>query len=93
MPKFLIEVPHEEELLACAQVVESFLNYGSHFATKADWGCSDGVHKAWITIETDSKEDARNILPPAFRTQATIIKLNKFSIAEIDEILRQHGKK
>ena len=93
MPKFLIEVPHEEELLACAQVVESFLNYGSHFATKADWGCSDGVHKAWITIETDSKEDARNILPPAFRTQATIIKLNKFSMAEIDEILRQHGKK
>jgi hypothetical protein len=93
MPKFLIEVPHEEELLACAQVVESFLNYGSHFATKADWGCSDGVHKAWITIETDSKEDARNILPPAFRTQATIIKLNKFSMAEIDDILRQHGKK
>ena len=93
MPKFLIEVPHEEELLACAQVVESFLIYGSHFATKADWGCTDGVHKAWITIETDSKEDARNILPPAYRTQASIIKLNKFSMAEIDKILKQHGKK
>jgi hypothetical protein len=92
MPKFLIEVPHEEELLACAQVVESFLNYGSHFATKADWGCTDGVHKAWITIETDNKEDARNILPPAYRDQATIIKLNKFSMAEIDEILKQHVK-
>ena len=92
MPKFLIEVPHEEELLACAQVVEGFLNYGSHFATKADWGCRDGVHKAWITIETDNKEDARNILPPAYRDQATIIKLNKFSMAEIDEILKQHGK-
>ena len=93
MPKFLIEVPHEEELLACAQVVESFLNYGSHFATKADWGCTDGVHKAWITIETESKEDARNILPPAYRSQATIIKLNKFTMKEIDGILQQHGKK
>jgi hypothetical protein len=93
MPRFLIEVPHEEELLACAQVVESFLNYGSHFATKADWGCSDGVHKAWITIETDSKEDAVNILPPAYRSQATIIKLNKFTMDEIDEILKNHGKK
>jgi nicotinate-nucleotide pyrophosphorylase len=51
------------------------------------------VHKAWITIETDNKEEARNILPPAYRAQATIIKLNKFSMAEIDEILRQHGKK
>jgi hypothetical protein len=92
MNKYLIEVPHDEELLACAQVVESFLNYGSHFATNADWGCTDGVHKAWITIETDSKEDARNILPPAYRAQATIIKLNKFSMAEIEEILNQHVK-
>jgi hypothetical protein len=92
MPKFLIEVPHEEELLACAQVVDSFLNYGSHFAMKADWGCRDGVHKAWMTLETESKEDARNILPPAYRPIATIIQLNKFSMDEIDEILEQHGK-
>ena len=91
MSKFLIEVPHEENLLACAQVVESFLNYGSHFATKADWGCTDGIHKAWITIETDNKENARNILPPAYRSQANIIKLNKFTLEEIDEILKLHG--
>ena len=91
MPKFLIEVPHEENLVACAQVVESFLNYGSHFATKADWGCTDGVHKAWITIETDNKDDARNILPPAYRAQASIIKLNKFTKEAIDEILKLHG--
>jgi hypothetical protein len=91
MPKFLIEVPHEENLLACSQVVESFLSYGSHFATKADWGCTDGVHKAWISIETNNKEDARNILPPAYRSQATIIKLNKFTMKEINELLEQHG--
>ena len=91
MSKFLIEVPHEENLLACAHVVEIFLNYGSHFATKADWGCTDGVHKAWITIETDNKEDARNILPPAYRAQASIIKLNKFTKEEINEILELHG--
>ena len=92
MPKSLIEVPHAEKLLACAQVIERFLNYGSHFATQADWGCKDGVHKAGITIETESKEDARNILPPAYRAQATIVQLNKFSMDEIDEILLHHGK-
>jgi nicotinate-nucleotide pyrophosphorylase len=93
MPKYIIEVPHEQDLIACAQVIESFLNYGSHFATKADWGCKDGVHKAWITVEADNREDARNILPPAYRAQATIVQLNKFSMAEVDEILEQHGKK
>jgi hypothetical protein len=93
MAKFLIEVPHDKEVLACAQVVDSFLNYGSHFVINADWGCMDGIHKAWITIETDNKEDARNILPPGFRTNATITKLNKFTREEIDEILKSHGKK
>jgi hypothetical protein len=61
--------------------------------SKADWGCKDGVHKAWITIDTNTKDDARNILPPAYRAQANIIELNKFSMAEIDEILLQHAKK
>jgi hypothetical protein len=92
MPKYLIEVPHEEELVPCARVVESFLNYGSHFAMNADWGCMDGVHKAWITIEVDNKEEALGILPPAFRSQATVVQLNKFSMEEIQEILRQHGQ-
>ena len=90
MPKYLIEVPHDEDVLSCVHVVESFLDYGSHFATKADWGCEDGVHKAWITIDTDNKEDARNILPPAYRAHATIIQLNKFTPEEIEEIRKQH---
>ena len=92
MPKYLIEVPHDKDVAACAHVVESFLTFGSHFVVNADWGCRDGVHKAWITIETDSKEEARDILPPAYRDQATIIQLNKFSMDEIEEILKVHGK-
>ncbi|OFV99376.1 MAG: hypothetical protein A3F68_12005 [Acidobacteria bacterium RIFCSPLOWO2_12_FULL_54_10] len=90
MPKFLIEVPHEAETRACAKVVQIFLSTGSHFLTHADWGCMDGMHKAWIIVDTDSKEDARLILPPAFRSQATIIQLNKFSLEQINQILVQH---
>ena len=56
MGKFLIEVPREEEVLACARFVEIFLKTGSHFVTHADWGCRDGVHKAWII---------NGFLPPA----------------------------
>lgn len=93
MAKFFIEVPHEAELTACTQAVESFLNYGSHFVVNADWGCMDGEHKAWITIEADNKDEARAILPPAYRNQAKIVRLNKFTMEELEEILEQHGKK
>ncbi len=88
--KFLIEVPHEETTAACARVVDIFLKSGSHFLSNADWGCRDGDHKAWITVEVDSKDEARRILPPGMRAQAKIVQLNTFTMEEIDDILRRH---
>lgn len=83
MPRFLIEIKHEAEALACSQVVQIFLTSGSHFLTHADWGCMDGEHSAWIIVEVDSKEEARSILPPAFRADARIVALNKFRKEQI----------
>jgi hypothetical protein len=92
MARFFIEVPHEPDLTACTQAVENLLNYGSHFVVNTDWGCMDGEHKAWITIEADNKEEARAILPPGYRSRAKIVQLNKFTMEDIDEILKLHGK-
>ena len=92
MARFLIEVPHEADTAACAYAVQIFLKTGSHFLTHADWGCTDGEHKAWLTVEVNSKEEARRILPVAYRAQAKIVKLNKFTLAEIDEHLRHHQR-
>jgi hypothetical protein len=90
MPRFLIEAPHDAERVACARAVQVFLKSGSHFLTHADWGCMDGEHKAWIIAEVETKDEARIILPPAFRTQAKIIRLNCFSLEHIDEFLLHH---
>ena len=90
MPKFLIEVPHPEETVACARVVDVFLKTGSHYLTGADWGCKDGVHKSWMLVDVDGKEDALRIVPPAFRAQAKVVQLNSFSMNEIDSILKKH---
>lgn len=90
MERFLIEVPHEAEKIACARAVKLLLTTGSHFLTHADWGCHDGEHVGWIIVEADNKEQARAVLPPAYRTQARIIKLNKFTLEEIDDLLGYH---
>jgi hypothetical protein len=87
MPKFLIEVPHDPERMACARVVHAFLSTGSHFLAQADWGCEDGNHSAWMIVDVASKEEARAIVPPALRSEARIIGLNKFTIDYIDDIL------
>jgi hypothetical protein len=88
--RFLIEIPHEVNTLDCARAVETVLKSGSHLLTHADWGCKDGVHKAWIIVEVHNKEEARAIVPPAFRSRAKIVQLNSFSLDEVEEILRDH---
>ena len=90
MPRFLIEVPHEADMLACARAVHVFLSTGSHFLTHADWGCLDGVHSAWIIVEVDSKAEALAIVPPAFRPVTRVVGLNLFSMSQIEPILRRH---
>jgi len=91
MPRFLIEVPHESETIACARAVQILLSTGSHFLTHADFGCRDGDHRAWITIEAANQDQARNMLPPALRGQARIVGLNRFSLEEIEDLLKHHG--
>jgi len=90
MARFLIEVPHEAEKVACARAVQILLTTGSHFLTHADFGCLDGEHKAWIIVEGESKEEVRSIVPPTYRSHAKIVKLNIFALEEIEELLRQH---
>ncbi|MEE9555533.1 MAG: hypothetical protein V3W18_14700 [candidate division Zixibacteria bacterium] len=90
MARFLIEVPHEEGESACLRAVQVFLRSGSHFLTRAEWGCKDGEHKAWIIVEVDSKDEAQNIVPHVYRSKAKVVKLNWFSLEEVDELLGYH---
>lgn len=82
--RFLIEVPHDSDRKACTEAVRIFLRTGSHFLTHADWGCHDGDHKAWIIVEVDTKEEARNIVPAEFRPMARIVQLNRFTLEQVE---------
>jgi len=90
MSRFLIEVPHGADKIACTRAIEIFLNSGSHFLTHADWGCRDGEHKAWLVVDVDNKEAARQILPPSFRYEAKIVELNKFTRDDSDGGIRSY---
>lgn len=90
MKKFLIEVPHGENKKDCKQAIQIFLQTGSHFLNKANWGCKDGVHKAWIIAEVPGKEDARNMVPPLYRPTVKIVELITFTSEDISNPARYH---
>lgn len=91
MPRFLIEVPHESDQVACARAAQLLLQTGSHYLTHADFGCKDGDHRAWIVVEGRNKDEVRQTLPPAYRASARIVGLNKFTLEELGELLKHHG--
>ena len=91
MPRFMIEVDHEEKVASCDVAARMLLTTGSHFLTHADWGCYDGVHTAWLVVEAGTREEARAILPPLCRAQARGVGLNAFGLEQLDELVALHG--
>lgn len=91
MARFLIEVPHEADAVACTRAVEILLRTGSHFFTHADFGCFDGDHRAWIIVDVESKEEARATVPVPYRAHAKVVKLNAFTLEQIEELKRKHN--
>jgi len=93
MAKFLIEVPHEGTKAACMRAIQLFKETGSHFLSHAEWGCTDGEHKAWMIVEIDNKDAAKRILPSALRNKAKITLLHQFSRREGvgDKVMEHHS--
>lgn len=92
MAKYLVEVSHSPDKIECLHTIQIFLSSGSHFLTHADWGCLDGDHRAWFIIDTDSKEEALQIVPSYYRRSTRIVKLSRFNLQEVEDILSHHGK-
>jgi hypothetical protein len=90
MERFLIEVPHPADKVACLQAIKLLLETGSHFLTNAEFGCMDGEHSAWIIVEAESKEEARAILPRPYRMDSKVTQLCRFGLKEVQEMLEHH---
>lgn len=90
MDKYLIEVTHSDDKVECLRTIQIFLSSGSHFLTHADWGCLDGEHKAWFVIDVENKQEALQIVPSYYKKNTKIVKLSRFNLQEIDNLLQHH---
>ena len=89
MPRYLIELTHEDEHTACVKVLRAIERYGAHLLIEMDWGCKTGIHSGWLIAEVDSRAAAAQIVPPEFRKEARIVELNKFTREEIVSLIAE----
>lgn len=91
MSKYLVEVAHGADKVSCIRVIQTFLSTGNHFLMNADWGCHDGVHKAWFVLEAHDKDEAMMIIPYFYRKDTTIIELEKFLLQDLETMMKEHN--
>ena len=79
MERYLVISPHTDKDCSTALKQLLYLGYITHF----DWGCKDGEHTGWAIIEAKTSNEALLVVPPTQRSNARVIRLNKFSPEEI----------
>ena len=84
MPRYIIQAEHVPE--ECLRLLDSILHAGAHYLTNTEWGCMDGVHTAWIIVEAEGHDEARLMVPPAFRNQTLLVELNRFTPEQLREL-------
>jgi hypothetical protein len=75
MPKFLIEVLQESDVLTQKRINDSVRTMGSHFATHSDWNRKKGICTRTMIVETDDEWGAIGVVPPNMRHHAHIFQL------------------
>lgn len=81
--QYLIQVPHTPE--SCLKALDETRAMGIEKLDRYDWGCTAGDHTAYLIVDAKSEADALNTwVPPSERNDAKIVKLNKFTVDQIE---------
>lgn len=90
MPRYLIEVRHNDDHAECVRALRTIKNYGGHFLTHADWGCKDGVHRCWLIVDLDRREEAQQLVAPEYRASTLVVELNRFTPEQVDALTEKY---
>ena len=82
MDRYLVISNHTAQ--DCRGALQEALAAG--YITHFDWGCMDGVHTGWAIIEAENAKEAMLAVPTAQRHRASVVRLTKFSPAQIEKM-------
>jgi len=82
--KFMVVVSHTPE--QCLSQLDEINAKGADLLNKFDWGCKAGDHTGYAQIESENATAVKNMLPMDVQSSAKIVKVNKFSPAELETI-------
>jgi hypothetical protein len=86
--KYLVIAPHTAE--QCLATLDEINSQNAKALSAWDFGCKSGDHTAYMTVTAASDEEVKAMLPASMKDSAKIVKLSKFTPAELKMAHEQH---
>jgi hypothetical protein len=67
--------------------MDEALARGPRFLAQFDWGCVEGEHTGWATVEAENESEARSMVPAVVRSRARVIRVGKVTPDHINAML------
>lgn len=81
MAKYLVESRHTPE--DCLRALDEVLARGPNELAGYDWGCADGEHTGYATVEAGSRAAVEATIPEFLRHTTRVVALNTFTPEQI----------
>jgi hypothetical protein len=79
--KYLVIAPHSAE--QCLAALDEINAKNPKSLAAWDFGCKSGDHTAYMTVTASSDDAVKAMLPESIRENAKIVKLSKFTPADL----------
>lgn len=90
--KYFVMVPHTQD--QCMNMLTDMkAKGGDPFLSKFYFGCMSGDHTAYAVLDGKSEQDIRNMIPKEEQANAKIMKVDKFTAAQIEKMHKEHAQK
>src|SRR5262249_27599483 len=87
--KYLVIAPHTAE--QCLATLDEINSQNAKALSAWDFGCKYGDHTGYMTVTAASDEEVKAMLPASMKDTAKIVKLSKFTPAELKAAHQAHG--
>jgi hypothetical protein len=77
MSIYLVKTPHRME--NCLQTLDSLAAKGQQTLEKFVFACNDGDHTGYAIVETDTRNEAFNLVPDFLRSEAKVWQVDRFT--------------
>jgi len=88
--QYMVMAPHTAE--QCVASLDEINAMGSKALAAWDFGCMSGDHTSYRMVTAGSEDDVRAMLPASAREGAKIVKVGKFTTADLKAIHEKMGK-